>query len=122
MIVKGCRWAAAYDVDGKYQDDGESKTEVSAVFRFPHLAEEFIAKCMPGETRSRFRVLCTEDGMDDEEIFDALASLEEELYYRTCDHDCVPELEELHGIIEEALLMWNKLTIPDKCGQNNRPE
>lgn len=51
-----CTWAVCYDIDGKNYDDGKSRTSITAVFVYPHLAEEFIEKCLPEETRSRFYV------------------------------------------------------------------
>lgn len=51
-----CSWAVCYDIDGSKYDDGETRTSISAVFRDSHLAEDFIAKCTPEETRSRFYV------------------------------------------------------------------
>ena len=51
-----CKWAVVYAIDGKYMDDGKTATKVTAIFDFPHLAEDFIEKCLPKETRERFRI------------------------------------------------------------------
>lgn len=51
-----CNWAVCYDVDGKNYDDGKTRTQTVALFRFPHAAEDFIRLCLPEETRSRFYV------------------------------------------------------------------
>lgn len=52
-----CKWAVAFTVDGKFYDDGKERTSVTAVFRYPCNAEDFIAKCVPAENRDRFFVV-----------------------------------------------------------------
>ena len=56
MITTLCTWAVCYDIDGKNYDDGQTRTSVTALFKDPYLAEDFISKCLPAETRSRFYV------------------------------------------------------------------
>ena len=51
-----CPWAVCYDIDSKHYDDRKRRAGITAVFRDPHLADEFIEKCLPEETRSRFYV------------------------------------------------------------------
>lgn len=51
-----CTWAVCYDIDGKTQDDGKTKRTICAWFRNPVNAEDFIANCIPEETRSRFYI------------------------------------------------------------------
>lgn len=43
-----CTWAVCYDIDGSQYDDHQPRTSVTAIFRDPHLAEDFIAKCLAG--------------------------------------------------------------------------
>lgn len=52
-----CKWAVAFPIDGKFYDDGKERIGVTAVFRYPSHAEDFIAKCLPAETRDRFFVV-----------------------------------------------------------------
>lgn len=56
LDISFCKWAVVYDIDGKYMDDRQAATMVTATFHDPHLAEEFIEKCLPKETKSRFRI------------------------------------------------------------------
>ena len=49
--ISSCTWAVCYDIDGKYQDDGKTRTCVVAVFRFPFEAQDFIEKCLPQNGR-----------------------------------------------------------------------
>lgn len=49
--ISSCTWAVCYDIDGKHQDDGRTKTRVVAVFRFPFEAQDFIEKCLPKNGR-----------------------------------------------------------------------
>lgn len=51
-----CTWAVCFDIDGSNFDDGKTRTSITAVFQYPHLAEYFIAKCLPEETQSRFYI------------------------------------------------------------------
>ena len=51
-----CNWAVCYDIDGSNYDDHQTRTAIAAIFRYPHDAENFIEKCTPKETRSRFYV------------------------------------------------------------------
>jgi len=51
-----CNWAVCYDIDGSNYDDHQPRTAIAAIFRYPHDAESFIARCTPAETRSRFYV------------------------------------------------------------------
>ena len=48
-----CDWAVCYDL----HENGETTREVSAWFRFPFLAEYFIKKVLPDETRERFYII-----------------------------------------------------------------
>lgn len=52
-----CKWAVAYKIDGKNYDDGKERTCVTAVFNYPHQAEDFIEKCLPADTKSKFFVV-----------------------------------------------------------------
>ena len=52
-----CTWAVVYDIDGRYYDDRQTRTDVTAVFKYPHLAEEFINNYLPEETRERFYII-----------------------------------------------------------------
>lgn len=52
-----CKWIVAYNIDGKFYDDGKERTSVVATFRHPWLAEDFIEKCLPAENRKRFYVI-----------------------------------------------------------------
>ena len=52
-----CTWAVCYDIDGSNYDDHQTRTSVTAIFEDPYLAEDFIEKCLPEETRSRFYVM-----------------------------------------------------------------
>ena len=51
-----CNWAVCFDIDGSNYDDHQTRTAIAAIFRYPHDAENFIEKCTPQETRSRFYV------------------------------------------------------------------
>lgn len=51
-----CTWAVCHDIDGSNYDDHQTRTSVTAIFEDPYLAEDFIAKFLPAETRSRFYV------------------------------------------------------------------
>jgi len=55
--MTNCKWAVAYKIDGSFYDDRKERTAVTALFNYPHLAEEFIAKCLPAENRERFFVV-----------------------------------------------------------------
>lgn len=61
LDTSSCKWAVVYDISGKLTDDRKTATIVTATFDFPHLAEEFIEKCLPKETRSRFRIERVDD-------------------------------------------------------------
>ena len=52
-----CMWAVCYDIPGSMQDDEKTVREVCAWFRFPFLAEDFIKKVLPDETRERFYIM-----------------------------------------------------------------
>lgn len=56
-ITNLCKWAVAYKIDGKYYDDGKTKISITAVFRNPNNAEDFINNCLPKETRDRFFII-----------------------------------------------------------------
>lgn len=56
LDTRSCKWAVVYDIDSKYMDNRKIATEVTAIFDSPHLAEEFIEKCLPEETKKRFRI------------------------------------------------------------------
>ena len=56
-----CNWAVCYDIDGTTQDDGKTKRTVCAWFHTPSNAEDFIAMCLPKETRDRFYILHRDD-------------------------------------------------------------
>lgn len=49
-----CKWAVAYTISGKTQDDGKDKVEIVALFKNPINADDFIEKCLPKENRNRF--------------------------------------------------------------------
>lgn len=51
-----CKWAVAYTISGKTQDDGLDKEQIVALFRYPYAAEDFIFECLPEETRDRFYI------------------------------------------------------------------
>ena len=55
-MMNSCSWAVCYDIDGKFFDDKKAHTNTVAVFRYPHLAEEFIEKYLPSENRHRFYI------------------------------------------------------------------
>ena len=50
-----CNIAVFYFIDRKTQDDNRSKAEISALFRYPQNAEDFIGT-LPEETRERFYI------------------------------------------------------------------
>ena len=52
-----CKWAVAYKIDGKNYDDGKERTNVTELFDYPHLAEDFIKKVLLAETQDRFFVI-----------------------------------------------------------------
>lgn len=52
-----CGWAVCYDIPGEYYDDRKERTSIVATFRHPANAEDFIKKCMPEETKSRFYIV-----------------------------------------------------------------
>lgn len=52
-----CKWAVAYKVDGVHYDDGKERTCVTALFKDPWAAEDFIEKCLPADTKDRFFVI-----------------------------------------------------------------
>lgn len=56
-----CNWAVCYDIPGSMQDDGKPGRTVCAWFDYPFLAEEFIEKVLPAETRERFYILHRDD-------------------------------------------------------------
>lgn len=58
--MKSCKWAVAFTIDGKNYDDGKQRIAVTAVFRYPCNAEDFIEKCIPADTRERFFVINTD--------------------------------------------------------------
>ena len=62
-----CKWAVVFYVDGKHYDDGKRRLCVTALFRYPHQAEEFISKCLPAETRERFSVINTDNLKEDDD-------------------------------------------------------
>ena len=56
-ILDRCKWVVASKIDGKNYDDKKSKISITAVFDYLHLAEDFIKKCLPEETRGRFFII-----------------------------------------------------------------
>ena len=52
----GCSWAVCYDIDGRYYDDGKTKTVIAAVLRYPFDAERFIDEFLPKENKDRFYI------------------------------------------------------------------
>lgn len=52
-----CNWAVCSDIDGKTQDDGQTKRTVTAWFKYPTLAEGFINNVLPAENKERFYIL-----------------------------------------------------------------
>lgn len=61
-----CKWAVVFFIDGSNYDDGKQRMSVTAVFRYPHQAEEFIEKCLPAENRHRFSVVNTDTFKEDD--------------------------------------------------------
>lgn len=61
MNNHNCTWAVCFDIDGIHYDDRQPRTTIVAVFRYPDAAEDFIQKCLPVETRSRFYVKHLDD-------------------------------------------------------------
>lgn len=55
-----CTWAVAYKIDGKHYDDGKERISVTALFKYPFQAEEYIEKCIPEEDKERFFVIDTD--------------------------------------------------------------
>lgn len=55
------KWLVCYTIAGGAYDDGKERECVSAAFRYPWQADDFIAKCTPEETRSRFYVKYLDD-------------------------------------------------------------
>lgn len=51
-----CKWAVCYKIDGTNYDDKQDREVVTALFRYPFHAEDFIKSIIPQETRSRFYV------------------------------------------------------------------
>lgn len=49
-----CQWAVCYDIAPENYDDRKPRTGVTATFRDPQLAEDFIRHVLPAETRDRF--------------------------------------------------------------------
>lgn len=56
-ITNLCRWAVAYKIDGENYDDGKTKISITAVFKNPCNAEDFINNCLPAETKDRFFII-----------------------------------------------------------------
>lgn len=63
-----CHWAVVSTKPGKFYDDGKPRTSCTAIFLYPHLAEEFIEKIIPAETRDRFQIVRMEE-LDNNVIF-----------------------------------------------------
>lgn len=51
-----CNWAICYDIAGKHYDDGQTRTVIAAILRYPMDAERFIATFLPVENRDRFYI------------------------------------------------------------------
>lgn len=51
-----CQWAVCYDIAPENYDDRNPITGVTATFRDPQLAEDFILHVLPAETRDRFYI------------------------------------------------------------------
>lgn len=56
-IFNECKWAVAYKIDKKTQDDRKTKITVAATFGYPINAEDFINNCLPEETKDRFFII-----------------------------------------------------------------
>lgn len=55
--LDSCKWAVLNKIDGKNYDDKKTRVSVTAVFNYPYLAEDFIKKCLPEETRNQFFII-----------------------------------------------------------------
>lgn len=51
-----CKWAVAYKIKEELFDDRKERTCITALFRYPDLAQDFIDKVLPEETRHMFFV------------------------------------------------------------------
>jgi hypothetical protein len=56
-----CKWAVAFKIDGRNYDDRQERTNVVAIFCYPHQAQDFIDKCIPADTKERFFIINTDD-------------------------------------------------------------
>ena len=56
-IFNECKWAVAYKIDKKTQDDRKTKITVAATFSYPISAEDFINNCLPKEAKDRFFII-----------------------------------------------------------------
>ena len=52
-----CEWAVVYDIPGNNYDDGQERTGIVATFNNRWNADDFIAKCLPKQSRTRFYVV-----------------------------------------------------------------
>ena len=52
----GCCWAVCYDIDGKYYDDGKTRTAIAAILRYPLDAQRFIDTFLPQENKDHFYI------------------------------------------------------------------
>lgn len=59
--LKHLKWAVAYKISGDNFDNKKERISITAVFNYPHLAEEFIVKCLPEFSRDRFFVVNIEE-------------------------------------------------------------
>lgn len=55
--TKRLKWAVCSTIPADTQDDKTEKVSVVAVFDYPILAEDFIEKCLPKETKYRFYIV-----------------------------------------------------------------
>lgn len=56
-----CHWAVVSTKPGDLYDDGKPRTSCTAIFCYHYLAEEFIEKVIPAETRDRFQIVRMEE-------------------------------------------------------------
>lgn len=59
-----CKWAVAYKIGGENYDDRKERIGVTALFNYPDLAQDFINKCLPEETKEKFFVIYVDDLAD----------------------------------------------------------
>lgn len=63
-VYEDCKWAVAFKIGKENYDDKKERISITALFRYPDLAQEFIDKCLPEETKESFFVIYVDDLTD----------------------------------------------------------